>query len=259
MKLMQYQVDAFTDRVFGGNPAAVCPLEYWLDDAVMQAIAAENNLSETAFFVPQEDGYQLRWFTPLAEVDLCGHATLATAHVLFEEMHVAAPRIRFASRSGVLRVERDSDRLTMDFPALPMQACAAPAVLLAGLGITPLGVWGGDDYMVLCDSEATVRNLAPDFAQLSRLDRRGVIVMAKGDTVDFVSRFFAPRYGIAEDPVTGSSHCAMAPYWAERLGKTELQARQLSRRGGELICRTQGERVLLSGQAVTFMRAEINF
>ncbi len=258
MKLKQYQVDAFTARVFGGNPAAVCPLEHWLDDALMQAIAGENNLSETAFFVPAADGYQLRWFTPAAEVDLCGHATLATAHVLFEEMHVAVPRISFATRSGVLRVERDGAMLTMDFPALPMLPCDAPAALLDGLGIQPLAVWAGDDYMVLCDSEATVGGLMPDFGRLSQLDRRGVIVMAEGDEVDFVSRFFAPRYGIPEDPVTGSAHCAMAPYWSQRLGKRTLQARQLSRRGGVIACRTEGERVFLSGQAVTFMRAEIN-
>lgn len=259
MKLRQYQVDAFTTDVFGGNPAAVVPLEHWLDDTVMQAIAAENNLSETAFFVPAGEGYHLRWFTPLAEVDLCGHATLATAHVLFDEMQLPAQQISFATRSGILRVEREAARLLMDFPVLPMQPCEAPAALLAGLGIQPLAVWAGDDYMVLCDSEATVRKLTPDFTLLSQLDRRGVIVMAKGDEVDFVSRFFAPRYGIPEDPVTGSAHCAMAPYWSQILEKKELQARQLSRRGGSIVCRMEGERVFLLGQAVTFMRAEINF
>lgn len=258
MKIRQYQVDAFAQRVFEGNPAAVCPLEAWLDEALMQAIASENNLAETAFFVPVDDGFELRWFTPVREVDLCGHATLAAAHVLFGILGYPGEIISFATRSGELRVERDGDRLAMDFPAVPCGPCTPPQALIEGLGRRPERVFAATDYMAVFDSEDTVRALAPDLARLGALDRRGVIVTAPGRAVDFVSRFFAPNYGIDEDPVTGSAHCALAPYWAERLGRQQLWARQVSPRGGDVHCRLTGERVVLSGHAVTFMTGEID-
>jgi predicted PhzF superfamily epimerase YddE/YHI9 len=259
MKIRQYQVDAFAARVFEGNPAAVCPLEGWLDDHLLQAIAAENNLSETAFFVPAEEGFELRWFTPLKEVELCGHATLAAAHVLFAHLGYAGKRISFETRSGALFVERKGPQLEMDFPACPPAPCALPALLAEGLGQRPTQVLAADDYMAVFESEAVIRAIAPDHALLGRLDLRGVIVTAPGVEVDFVSRFFAPRFGIPEDPVTGSAHCQLAPYWARKLGKNSLTARQLSRRGGEMTCEVKADRVLLSGSAVTFMEAEIAF
>jgi PhzF family phenazine biosynthesis protein len=259
MKLQQFQVDAFARRVFEGNPAAVCPLDAWLPEALMQAIAAENNLSETAFFVPAGEGFDLRWFTPRSEVDLCGHATLATAHVLFAELAYAQPEIRFATRSGELRVTRTGDLLSMDFPRIAPLPCPVPEALLAGLGATPQAVLAADDYLVVLADATQVRALTPDLRPWATLDRRGVCVTAPGAAgVDFVSRFFAPKYGIDEDPVTGSAHCMLAPYWAGRLGKDALVARQVSRRGGEVHCRLAGERVLLSGHAVTFMVAQID-
>ncbi len=257
MKIKQYQVDAFAGRLFEGNPAAVCPLDSWLADELLQAIAAENNLAETAFFVATDHGFDLRWFTPVQEVDLCGHATLASAHVLFTLLGYPGSRIVFSTRSGELRVERDGEWLVMDFPAVSATPCNPPAALLDGLGKRPQAVLAGEDYMAVFDSEAVVRSLVPDFAKLNELDRRGVIVTAPGREVDFVSRFFAPKFGIPEDPVTGSAHCALTPFWSSRLGKQSLAARQVSRRGGDLQCRIQGERVLLAGRAVTFMEAEI--
>ena len=257
MKIKQYQVDAFAQQVFEGNPAAVCPLDTWLDDATLQAIAEENNLSETAFFVPNQNGFALRWFTPLAEVDLCGHATLASAHILFEELGYSNPSIEFETRSGKLMVERRQGKLVMDFPALSTKQCAAPKALIDGLGKQPVKVLASEDYIAVFENEAAIRALAPDLSMLNQLDLRGVIVTAPGDQVDFVSRFFAPKLGIAEDPVTGSAHCELTPYWAEKLGKTSLRAFQASRRGGFIECELRGERVLLSGTAVTFMRAEI--
>ena len=257
MKLKQYQIDAFAERAFEGNPAAVCPLESWLDDRIMQAIAEENNLSETAFLVPSGNCFDLRWFTPVSEVDLCGHATLAAAHVLFDILGYTGRTITFATRSGDLAVERQGHLLAMDFPATPAQACAVPEALVAGLGRQPIEVLAGGDYLAVFDSEAAVRAITPNHAWLSQLDRRGVIVTAAGSDVDFVSRFFAPKYGVPEDPVTGSAHCALAPYWAARLGKRTLTARQVSRRGGRIGCAIQGERVILSGSAVTVMETEI--
>lgn len=257
MNLRQFQIDAFATRPFAGNPAAVCPLERWLPDEVMQAIAGENNLSETAFFAPTERGYALRWFTPLKEVDLCGHATLASAHVLFEHLDYARPSIIFETRSGDLVVERRGEKLVMDFPACPPQPRPIPELLAEGLGRQPVEVLAGDDYLAVFETEAEIRALAPDFAQLAKLDLRGVCVSAPGESVDFVSRFFAPKYGIPEDPVTGSTHCMLTPYWAGRLGKTRLAARQVSRRGGDIGCELRGGRVLLAGSAVTFMTAEI--
>src|SRR5688572_31978080 len=218
MNIPLYQVDAFTDRVFHGNPAAVCPLREWLPEAVLQAIAAENNLAETAFFTGAGGEYALRWFTPVAEVDLCGHATLASAFVIFQFLEPHLERLVFDSRSGPLAVARDGEALTMDFPVLAPEPINPPEALVAALGVEPVEVLASADYLVRLRSEAEVRALQPDIAALARLDRRGVIVTAPGEEHDFVSRFFAPRYGIPEDPVTGSAHCILAPYWAERLG-----------------------------------------
>lgn len=261
MRLPLFQIDAFAERVFQGNPAAVCPLEAWLPEALMQAIAAENNLSETAFCVPEGESYGLRWFTPLKEIDLCGHATLATAHVLFEHLGFAGAEIVFSTRSGALRVTRAGDRLAMDFPAKAVEPCAAPGALIEGLGRAPLEVYGGRDYLAVFADAAEVRALRPDPRRLAELDRHGVIVTAPGGAedgdVDFVSRFFVPKFGVDEDPVTGSAHCSLTPFWAARLGKATLEARQVSRRGGRLQCTLAGERVILRGRAVTYMAATI--
>ncbi|MGD2063260.1 MAG: PhzF family phenazine biosynthesis protein [Nitrospirota bacterium] len=258
MNLTQYQVDAFTTEVFTGNPAAVCPLEGWLDDGVMQAIAGENNLSETAFFVPTGQGFHLRWFSPVREVDLCGHATLASAHVLFEHLGYDKESVTFETRTGELVVERRDGRLAMDFPVVVPKPCATPEALAVGLGREPSEVLAADDYVAVFGDEATIRGMEPDYGKLRELDLRGVCVTAPGEEVDFVSRFFAPRYGIPEDPVTGSAHCKLAPYWSARLGKEELEARQVSKRGGAVHCRMNGDRVVLSGSAVTFMVGEIS-
>jgi PhzF family phenazine biosynthesis protein len=256
-KLRQFQIDAFATRVFAGNPAAVVPLDRWLADATLQAIAVENNLSETAFFLPEGAVYRLRWFSPGGEIDLCGHATLASAWVLFELLGYSGSTIAFDTRSGRLVVARDGERLAMDFPALPAQPCPAPAALLAGLKQPPVEVLAADDYFAVYASEADIRAIAPDLTELAKLDRRGVCVTAPGTSVDFVSRFFGPKWGIPEDPVTGSAHCTLAPYWAARLGKTRFIARQLSRRGGELYCELRGERVTIAGYAVKFLEGEI--
>ncbi|OQX06199.1 MAG: isomerase [Desulfobulbaceae bacterium A2] len=257
MKISLYQVDAFTERVFEGNPAAVCPLQGWLPDETLQAITAENNLSDTAFFVPQGQGFHLRWFTPAAEVNLCGHATLATAHVLFDHLGFSGPQVVFSTRSGELTVERHGRQLMMNFPALVPQPCAVPPALAEGLGQWPLELLAAEDYVAVLDSEEAVRALTPDMERLRTLDLRGVCVTARGTTVDFVSRFFAPKLGVPEDPVTGSAHCELTPYWVARLRKDELRARQVSRRGGDILCRLEGDRVLLFGSAVTYMRGEI--
>jgi PhzF family phenazine biosynthesis protein len=254
-----YQIDAFASRVFAGNPAAVCPLDAWLDDATMQAIAAENNLAETAFFVRQGERYQLRWFTPAIEVDLCGHATLASAFVIFEELEPGRAAVTFGSRSGDLTVTRDGDLLTLDFPSIATTPRAAPPELLAGLGCVPIEVREAMDYLVVVEDEATVRALRPRMDELLKLDTRGVIVTAPGEEVDFVSRFFAPAAGIPEDPVTGSAHCALTPYWSARLGRKRLTARQVSPRGGELLCENAGARVRISGQAVKYLQGSIYF
>lgn len=259
MILKQFQVDAFASRTFEGNPAAVCPLDTWLDDATLQAIAEENNVSETAFFVPERKGYRLRWFTPVTEVDLCGHATLASAHTLFEHLGHASDSVTFHTRSGELTVVRRGTLLEMNFPLSTPQPCEAPAALLEGLGVVPVEVRSAEDYFLVYPDESVVRNLRPDMNRLREIGLRGVIVTAPGTDVDFVSRFFAPKSGVGEDPVTGSAHCQLTPYWAKRLGKNQLQARQISRRGGSLICEQKDGRVLISGQAVTFMVGEIRF
>ena len=259
MKIRLYQIDAFTDRVFGGNPAAVCPLDHWIPDKLMQQIAMENNLAETAFFVKDRDHFDIRWFTPEIEVDLCGHATLATAYVIFNFEHFSDPVIRFGSRSGILRVLKDADFLTLDFPADKPVKRPGPESLLAGMGLKPLEVYRGKtDYMFVYSNAGQIEKLRPDMSKISEVDARGIIVTAPGDDVDFVSRFFAPQSGISEDPVTGSAHTTLAPYWAERLGRTELIARQLSKRRGWLRCRIAGDRVEISGQARAYMTGEID-
>lgn len=257
MKLDIFQIDAFTSRPFGGNPAAVVPLEAWLPDATMQAIALENNLSETAFFVRNGNDYELRWFTPTFEIDLCGHATLASAYVLFELLGSDSDVLKFHTKSGVLTVERSGGRLVIDFPSRPATACEVPHGLIEAIGKQPLEVLRSRDYMLVYESEADVRSIAPDFSALGNIKTHAVIVTARGDDSDFVSRFFAPEAGINEDPVTGSAHCNLIPYWAEKLGKNVLFARQISARGGELFCELLGDRVKIAGNAVLYMKGEI--
>jgi len=257
MKIPCHQVDAFASEVFRGNPAAVCPLSEWLPDATLQNIAAENNLSETAFTVPRGDEFELRWFTPTLEMDLCGHATLAAAFVLFMEQKISSAAVRFHSRSGILTVTRKGDILTLDFPARPPQPIAMPESLIRGLGRTPAQVFKSRDLLAVFDSAEIVRALTPDFATLKSLDCLGIIATAPGIDCDFVSRFFAPAAGVDEDPVTGSAHCTLIPYWAHRLGKNELFARQISRRGGELFCELAGDRVRIGGHVVLYLRGEI--
>jgi len=259
MHLPIYQVDAFAEKLFGGNPAAICPLTEWLPDATMQAIAAENNLAETAFFVREGADYALRWFTPAVEVDLCGHATLASAHVVFSFLEPGRERVNFRTlKAGTLTVARRGDMLMMDFPARPATAVDPPPGLLAALGGSPREVLKARDHMVVYGSAAEVAALKPDFAALGRLDCWAAIATAPGeDGTDFVSRFFAPRQGIDEDPATGSSHCTLVPYWAARLGKRELKARQLSRRVGTLTCALNGDRVAIGGRAVLYLEGKI--
>jgi predicted PhzF superfamily epimerase YddE/YHI9 len=255
-RLPIYQVDAFTDRLFGGNPAAVCPLEAWLPDATMQAIAAENNLAETAFFVREGRDYALRWFTPTVEVDLCGHATLASGHIVFSFLEPERESVSFRTlKAGTLAVSRRADMLVMDFPARPAIPAEAPPGLLAALGGKPHEVLRARDHLIVYGNAAEVAALAPDFAALAKVECWAAIATASGDGgIDFVSRFFAP----AQDPVTGSSHCTLVPYWAKRLGKTELEARQLSRRGGALTCALKGDRVTIAGRAVLYLEGRIS-
>ncbi len=259
MILKMYQVDAFTKQLFGGNPAAVCILENWLSDSLMQSIAAENNLAETAFAVKNGEQYDIRWFTPAVEVDLCGHATLATAHVLFNHMGYSGSAITFFSnRSGELRVTQEGDLLTLDFPVDEYTLVPTPVFLAEGLGKMPLETYRGKtDYMAVYSSQREIAELVPDFVTLNRLDGRGVIVTAPGDDCDFVSRFFAPQSGINEDPVTGSAHTTLTPYWAEQLEKTTLTAIQISERQGHLACALKGNRVAIGGHAVTFLSGEL--
>ena len=283
MKIPIYQVDAFTDHVFGGNPAAVCPLDAWPPDAVLQSIALENNLAETAYFVRTDPAAaDIRWFTPALEINLCGHATLASAHVLFEHLGLPGGEITFASKSGPLRATRDTTkpasrgaagRITLDFPAYEPAPMETPDALVRGLGRRPLETWRGRDILAVFATEAEVAAIEPDFAAIATLDCIGVIatapgavtaepqrgMAAPGSTCDFVSRFFAPRAGVPEDPVTGSAHTLLVPYWARRLGKTTFHAVQVSRRRGDLFCELRDGRVLMAGTAVTFLRGEIEF
>jgi len=256
-ELQIYQADAFAARPFTGNPAAVCPLEAWLPDAVMQAVATENNLSETAFLVKNGEDYDLRWFTPAYEVDLCGHATLASAYVVTSYLEPHRQEVRFHTRSGPLTVTRDGELFIMDFPTQPIERIEDVAATAEALRATPLEVWSGMDLMAVFASQAQIEALAPSMDKVAALPLRGMIVTAPGEDCDFVSRFFGPAAGIPEDPVTGSAHCALTPYWAERLGKNRLRARQLSRRGGELQVEDRGDRVLIAGQVSLYMEGRI--
>ena len=260
MPIPLFQVDAFTDKPFGGNPAAVCLLDAPRDAAWMQEVGREMNLSETAFVSPQGDGYDLRWFTPTCEIDLCGHATLASAHVLWETERLASDSpAKFRTKSGLLTCHRRGAWIEMDFPATPPKDAPSPAGLAEALGLSPRNTARSRfDWLVEVGDEAEVRAAAPDFGMLKKVEARGVIVTARASKgVDFVSRFFAPAAGVDEDPVTGSAHCCLTPYWSPKLGKQEMLARQISARGGEVRVKLQGDRVLLSGQAVTVLRGEL--
>lgn len=260
MKLKIFQVDAFAKETFAGNPAAVVPLDEWLPDETMLQIAGENNLAETAFFVKSGDRYEIRWFTPTVEVNLCGHATLASAHVIFNELGMESEKIDLHShRSGELSVTKDGEKLVLDFPAYPVKEIEPMAELALSLGIVPLKTWESQKNMLiaLVESEHKVRDLSPDIHRIAQLRYDEIIVTAKGETCDFASRMFAPRIGIPEDPVTGAIHCSLIPYWAEQLGKNELFARQVSKRGGELYCELAGDRVRIGGNSVTYLRGEI--
>lgn len=257
MKINVYQVDAFANKPFEGNPAAICPLEEWLPEQTMQALAAENNLSETAFFVAEEGGFGLRWFTPQTEVDLCGHATLAAAYVLFEELGYQGEELRFSTKSGTLSVERNGDSLRMDFPAQPPKPFELPTQLVEAFAATPEDCLKFADIVAVFSSEDMVRNAAPDMMLLEQLDCRGIIITAEAKEYDFIARWFGPRTGIEEDPVTGSAFTQLVPYWANRLGRSEFRAKQVSARGGEVSCELLGDRVLISGKAVLFMRGII--
>ena len=254
-----YQVDAFASELFSGNPAAVCILENWLPDSIMQSVAGENNLAETAFAVRTGDGYEIRWFTPETEVALCGHATLATAHILFATRDPGLKSIRFHTRErGWLEVAKSGDWLVLDFPSDPPEETGMPEGLANALGGTPKSCWKGlTDYMVVYDTEEEIRALSPNYHLLNQVQARGVIATSPGRDCDFVSRFFAPRCGVPEDPVTGSAHTTLTPYWARTLGKTRLDAAQLSPRGGVLRCEFLGDRVKIAGKAVTYMKAEV--
>jgi PhzF family phenazine biosynthesis protein len=258
LQLKRYQVDAFAESIFKGNPAVVCPLDSWLPDAVMQSIAMENNLSETAFYVKTTDGYHIRWFTPAVEVALCGHATLATAYVLFNHENHVGDSIVFQSKSGPLHVTHSNGLIRLDFPADTLTEVTVEAALYAGFAERPSKIFKGKtDYMFVYDSEDSIKNCQPDFALVKKLNARGVIITAKGNSVDFVSRFFGPQAGVDEDPVTGSAHTTLTPYWANVLGKNKLTAIQLSQREGKLICELNGNRVWMSGTAQLFSTGTI--
>lgn len=259
MRMPIFQIDAFTTRRFAGNPAAVVPMNRFLDDATLQVIAAENNLAETAFLVPEGGDYRLRWFTPTVEVPLCGHATLASAAAVMERLEPGRDQVIFHTASGPLTVNRTRGGYVMDFPARPSEPVATPPGLAQALGVVPVEVQSDTfNFIALLENAQLVRELAPDIAAIARMDRSGVVVTAPGDeTYDFVSRYFAPAKGIPEDPVTGGAHCALAPYWAKRLGKTTFRAYQASRRGGEITCRLAGDRVELEGSCVFYLEGEV--
>jgi PhzF family phenazine biosynthesis protein len=260
MQLPLYQVNAFTRNVYGGNPAGVCPLPVWLDDAILQAIAAENGYAETAFFVAEGEDYRLRWFTPGCEVNLCGHATLATAWALRHELGDRRDRLVFHTRSGEIPVDCSDQGLTLDMPANRLEPVAVPECVSRGLGMEVVEAYAADDYLVVVNSAAALRAATPDLAEMARINRRGTIVTAPGDTpgVDFVSRWFgSAQVQIPEDPVTGSAHCSLMPYWSKRLGKQRCTALQVSARGGELQCELAGDRVRVSGQAVKYLAGSI--
>ncbi len=258
MKLEIYQVDAFAGAVFEGNPAAVCPLDEWLDADLMQKIAFENNLSETAFFVKKDAVYEIRWFTPTLEIDLCGHATLASAFVIFDVLKLETETVKFHShKSGELSVDKKDDLFILDFPSRPVAECEIPEGLIEAVGKEPKEVYKSRDYFLVYETEQEIADIKPDFAKLLELDAHAFIVTAKGDSCDFISRFFAPEVGVFEDPVTGSAHCNLIPFWAERLGKNKLFAKQISQRGGELFCELKDDRVKIGGKAVLYMKGEV--
>lgn len=257
MNLKIFQVDAFTKKIFGGNPAAICPLDEWIDAELMQKIALENNLSETAFLVKKDGFYELRWFTPTFEIDLCGHATLASAFVIYEVLNSAEDLLKFETKSGLLTVEKKNDLLILDFPSRPAERSETPKGLIEAIGGTPKEILKSRDYLMVYESEEEIRALNPNFAELLKIDAHAVIATAQGKECDFVSRFFAPEVGVFEDPVTGSAHCTLIPYWAAKLGKTELFAKQVSARGGELFCELEGDRVKIGGHAVLYLKGEI--
>lgn len=254
-----FQVDAFTGTLFGGNPAAVCPLEFWLPDEIMQNIAAENNLAETAFIVEESQGLRIRWFTPAVEVDLCGHATLAAGHVLFNHLGYSGSELSFNSRSGILKVQKQGKLLTLDFPADNIVKTEISKVFTEVFGNNVVEVWKGKtDFLVVFETQEEIENLNPDFRLLATIAARGIIVTAPGNSCDFVSRFFAPQCGIDEDPVTGSAHTTLSVYWSRRLNKSELSAIQLSKRKGQLDCRITGDRTHIAGECITYMAGEIH-
>ncbi len=258
MNLTIYQLDAFTNEVFAGNPAAVVPLTEWITDELMQKIAAENNLAETAFYVAEGEQFHIRWFTPTVEVNLCGHATLATAYTIFEYAKYPKTIIEFKSRSGILKVEKKGDLLELDFPVDVPVGAETPEELIEGLGLKPIATLKGiTDYFLVFENESQVKALKPDFKTIAKVKCRGIIVTAKGDEIDFVSRFFGPQSGIDEDPVTGSAHTTLTPYWAEKLGKNILTAKQISARGGELLCTLAGDRVKMAGKVAPYLIGEI--
>jgi PhzF family phenazine biosynthesis protein len=259
MKLKIYQADAFTNKLFSGNPAAVCPLNEWIDDDIMQKIAMENNLAETAFYVKKEDIYELRWFTPTMEVDLCGHATLASAFVLFNyENHMSGIIQFFSHRSGNLTVTKKDNLLTLNFPSDQIEPIEITHEVLACFDLSPKEAYiGKSDLLLIYNCEKEILNLQPEMEKIRKIDVRGIIVSSKGDTTDFVSRFFAPQSGVDEDPVTGSAHTTLTPYWSKKLGKKNLSARQLSKRGGELHCMLLNDRVEISGECKLYLTGEI--
>ena len=259
MQVPIFQVDAFTDKIFGGNPAAVCPLEHWLPDAVMQKIAMENSVAETAFFIPLNDGFEIRWFTPEIEMDLCGHATLAAAHIIAKHMNSQISSMKFYSKSGILTVTVENELLTLGFPSCKPEPSDVPRIVLDAFQVKPVEVLKSRDYVLVYETEDVIRNMEPDQGILNQinLDPGGIVVTAKGDKVDFVSRFFTPQASIFEDPVTGSAHCSLIPYWSQKLNKMSMSALQLSHRTGKLQCKDLGEKVLISGTAITYLEGRI--
>lgn len=260
MQIPIFQVDAFTDKTFGGNPAAVCPLEKWLPDDVMQKIAMENSVAETAFFIPANDGFEIRWFTPEIEMDLCGHATLATAHIIKRHMNFQNSSLKFYSKSGVLTVSVENELLTLNFPSRKPSVSDIPEIILDAFEIKPMEVLKDRDYILVYEKEEMIRKIEPNKKILDQinLDPGGIVITAKGEEVDFVSRYFTPQSTIFEDPVTGSAHCSLIPYWSQKLNKTSMSALQLSSRVGKLQCEDLGERVLISGTAITYLEGQIS-
>lgn len=262
MKLKLYQIDAFTDKLFGGNPAAVCPLDHWIEDEILQNIAIENNLAETAFFVPLPNNhFHLRWFTPEIEMDLCGHATLASAYVIFEKLKHEQNEVIFETQSGILSVKKMENFYELDFPSRPPQKSSLPKIISDGLNIQPTEIWKARDYLLVYDSEDDIKNINPNIAIINQIniDPGGIIVTAKSNLkdIDFVSRLFTPQATVFEDPVTGSSHCTLVPFWADRLNKTELRALQISKRRGELFCKLDKNRVKIKGTAIKYLEGFI--